>query len=307
MSTLLQPPLAPPPPPIDPEAGVPTSPPVPPEIVEYRRKLRRRMFAWSLLPVVIVILVALKLLSMPTFAALSQATYGAKQYDRSVAMSDGLGVVNVFEPWVRHFDRGAGLAQIGVLVDARNELESALSLVPASHTDASCMVRTDLALVVEQQGDSAVLDGTFDKASAFYKHALALIAAAPAGCFDTPNSTDDPPTKKPLDDAKSRLEQKQQQAEQQAGGSQGQGGTDQGGQGSSGGDGSSDGSGQSNGGQNGGGSSGDGSSGQGGSSSQDPLDKLQQKDGDAQKQQQQNNDRNRYFGQNPEQYDGKPW
>jgi hypothetical protein len=251
----------------------------------------------------VVVLLAIKLLSMPTLAAVSQATYDGKQYDRSVAASDGLGIVNLFEPWVRHFDRGAALAQIGILVDARTQFESALDLVPANHVAAACMVRTDLALVVEQQGDSAVLDGTLTKASAFYAHALALIKAAPSGCLDTPNTTDAPPTKKPLNDAQSRLEQKQKQAEQQPGGSTpGQGGSDPGDQGSSGSDGSGSGSGQS-----GSGSGSDGSSGDSGTSGQDPLDQLQQQNGDAQKEQQQNNDRNRYFDQNPEQYDGKPW
>lgn len=307
MTSVLQPPVAPPPPPDDPEAGGPQLPPVAPEIVAYRRALRRRMILWSLLPVVVVILLALKLLSMPAFAALSQATYGERQFDWTVAAADGLGVVNVFEPWVRHFDRGAGLAQIGVLADSRTEFERALALVPESHVRASCMVRTDLALVVEQQGDSAVLDSTYAKADAFYKHALSIIAAAPAGCFDTPGTTDDPASKKPLDDEKARLQQKQQQAEQQAGGSSGQGGTDQGDQGGQGTPGDSGSGGQGDSDSNGGGSSGDGQGGQGGSSSQDPLQKLQEKDGDAQKEQQQNNDRNRSFEQNPEQYSGKPW
>jgi hypothetical protein len=308
MSTTLLPPVAPPPPPDDPDAGAERLEQVEPEVAAYRRALRRRLLAWSVVPVLLVVLVALKLLSMPVFAGLSQAAYDSGDYDRSVAAADGLGVADVFEPWVRHFDRGTGLARIGVLDESRRELESALSLVPADHVAASCMVRTDLSLVVEQQGDSAVLDGTFDRAAAFYQHALALIRAAPAGCFDTPGTTDDPASKKPLDDEKARLQQKQQQAQQQAGGDQskGQGGTDQGGQGSSG-DGSP-GSGKDDGsqGDGGSGSQSGGSGGQGGSSD-DPLKQLQQKDGDAQKQQQQNNDRNRYFDQNPQQYSGRPW
>jgi hypothetical protein len=305
VTTLLQP-LAPPPPPDDPNAVGESAVPVDPTLLAYRKKFRRKLFVWSLLPVVVVILLALKLLSMPAFAALSQATYGAKQYDRSVAASDGLGVANLFEPWVRHFDRGAALAQIGVLVDARSQLENALALVPEKHVAAACMIRTDLSLVVEQQGDSAVLDGTYDKASAFYQHALALIKAAPEGCFTKPDSTDPAPTKKPLDDEKARLQQKQKQAEQQAGGSTGQGGSNQNGQGQSG-SGGTDSGGQ-GGSQSGGGSGGSsGSTGQGGSSSQNPLDQLKQQNGQAQKDQTQNNDRNRYFGQNPEQYSGKPW
>lgn len=272
---------------------------VPDDVVAYRRRLRRRLLSWSLPVVLVALVVALKLLSMPLLAAVSQVTYDGKQYDRSVSAADALGFANVFEPWVQHFDRGAALAQIGVLVDARSELERALALVPSDDAVASCRVRTDLVLVVEQQGDSAVLDQTFDKAEAFYTQALALIKGAPSGCFTSSNSAKPPASKKPLDDAQSRLQQKQAQTEQQAGGakdpSQGQPGP--GGQEPH----------DSKGGQ---GDKGQGSPDQGqgqGGSSQDPQQQLQQKDGQAQKEQQQNNDRNRYFGENPQQYDGKPW
>ncbi|MCU1527489.1 MAG: hypothetical protein JWP75_1252 [Frondihabitans sp.] len=288
MTTLL-PTVAPPPPPDDPEALDVQDPEVPPEIAEYRRAYRRRLLLISLPIVVIVALVALKLLSLPFFAGTAQATYDRGSYDGTVTASDGLGPVNVLEPWVRYFDRGTALGRIGVLVDSRSDLERALALVPASNVGASCRVRTDLVLVVEQQGDSAVLDQEYTQAEAFYAHALALYNAAPSGCFNTPDNPKSPPSKKPLQDAHGRLEQKQKQLQQQAGGSSGSGQSGQGGSQS----------GQGNTGQN----QGDNSSG----SSQNPLDQLQKRDQQAQQQEQQNNDRNRYFKQNPEQYSGKPW
>jgi hypothetical protein len=309
MSTTLQPPVAPPPPPEHIEQGPPAEV-VAPDVVEYRRRLRLRMVLFSLPVVVIVVVVALKLLSMPALAAVSQATYNAHDYDRSIQSSDGLGVVNVFEPWVRHFDRGTGLAQIGVLTDARSELEKAMGLVPASNSQASCRVRTDLVLVVEEQGDGALLDQQYTKAEAFYAHALSLYKDAPEGCFRDPETNQNAPSKKPLNDAKNRLEQKQSQAQQQGGqgqGQQGQGqqGPGKQGQGQGGGSGQGGSSGQGQG-QGGSGSGGSGSSGSG-SSSQDPLKQLQQQDEQSQSEQQQNDDRQRYFRQNPEEYSGKPW
>ncbi|AMM21128.1 hypothetical protein AX769_14510 [Frondihabitans sp. PAMC 28766] len=317
MSTTLLPPVAPPSPPehFDAEAAAGV---VPAEVAEYRRRLRRRLMIFSAPVVVVVILVALKLLSMPILAGTAQATYDDHAYDRSIATSDGLSIANVFEPWVQHFDRGTALAQIGVLTDARPELERALTLVPNDDVQASCRVRTDLVLVVEQQGDGAVLDQAYTKAETFYAHALALEKAAPTGCFTDPVTNDAPSTKKPLDDARNRLEQKQKQAQQDAGGDQqgntGSGGQQQGGQsgqsgpGGQGSSGSGSGSGQ--------GSSGQGSSGSGSGSGQsqgssgsgsDPLQQLQQQDQQAQTEQQQNDDRQRYFKQNPEDYGGKPW
>jgi hypothetical protein len=315
MSTTLLPPVAPPPPPEHIDDSVPAEV-VPPDIAAYRRRLRRRMVLFSLPVVVIAVLVALKLLSMPALAALSQATYDAHDYDRSIQASDGLGVVNVFEPWVRHFDRGTGLARIGVLTDARSELESAMALVPASNSAASCRVRTDLVLVVEEQGDGALLDQQYTEAESFYAHALSLYKGAPEGCFRDPETNQNAPSKKPLNDAKNRLEQKQSQAQQQGGqgqGQQGQGGSSgQSQQGQGGSSGQSQGQGGSSGqgqGQGSPGSGGSGSSGSGssGASGQDPLQQLQQQDDQSQTEQQQNDDRQRYFQQNPEDYSGKPW
>jgi uncharacterized membrane protein YgcG len=296
--TTLLPAITPPPPPDDPEAGDAQDPAVSPEIAEYRRRYRRRLVVASLPLVVIVALVALKLLSLPFFAGIAQATYDRGSYDSSVTASNGLGPVNILEPWVRYFDRGAALGRIGVLVDSRTDLEKALALVPASNVAASCRVRTDLVLVVEQQGDSAVLDQEYTQAESFYAHALALYNAAPSGCFNTPNTSASPPSRKPLQDAHGRLEQKQQ-ALKQAGGSGGSGQSGQGGQSGSGGQSGQGGS------QSGQGNS-DNSQGSSGSS-QNPLDQLKKRDDQAQQQQQQNNDRNRYFKQNPKQYSGKPW
>ncbi len=298
MTDTLRPLFSPPPPPevVEPFEREEATPP---DVVAYRRSLRRRLLLVSLPVVVVVVLVALKLLSMPVLAAVSQATYGARSYENSVAAADGLGVANVVERWVQHFDRGAALGQIGLLEESRSELERALALVPASDTTSSCRVRTDLVLVVEQQGDSAVLDQQFARADAFYKQSLALLQGAPGGCFRSSDPAATPDSKKPLDDAQSRLEQKQKQAEQQAGGSTG-----------------TPGQGGAPGGQNPGGQNGQGQGSQGGQNpspggqggqGQSPLDKLQQKDGQAQKQQQQQNDRNRSFEQNPKDYSGKPW
>jgi hypothetical protein len=310
--------------------------PVDPALVEYRRRVRRRLVLFSGPVVLVILLVAVKLIGMPVLALTAQGTYAGRAYDRTVASADGLAIVNVFEPWVQHFDRGTGLAGIGVLTDARTELENSLALVPKGDTGAACMVRTDLLLVVEEQGDSAVLDQSFDQASAFYAHALSLYNAAPEGCFRDPSNGQTPKTKKPLQDAHDRLLQKQRQAQQQGGQSgqgqsggqsgqgQGQSGSGQGQQGQgapgsgrgSGSQGGKSGQGQGSGlqsqgqqgqGQGSGSNGSSGSSGSSGSGGQSPLQQLQQQDSQAQQQQQQEQNRQRYFSQNPEDYGGKPW
>ena len=253
-----------------------------PTLDQYRRRLRRRMFLWSAPVVLVVLLVALKLLSLPLFAGLTQHAYDARAYERAASLTAPLGVANVVEPWVHHFDRGTAWARVGVLDVARQEFVTALDLAPEGDETVSCVIRTDLVLVIEAQGDAALLELRYADAEQLYELGQATIAEAPEGCFQPPDDPQQPDTSQPLDDAQGRLGDKQQQAE---GGDQGD---------PSGGDGSDPGQ--------GGGDAGD--SGSGGA---DPLDQLQQQGDESQQERQQDADRERYYEQAPGEYDGKPW
>jgi len=261
--------------PVDPRILNP-APPV--DIRAFRRRLRLTMFLWSLPVVLIVLLVALKMLSLPFFAGLTQASYDAKAYERSALQTNPLSVVDVFEPWVSHFDRATALAQIGVLDDSRKEFLQALAHKPANDPVTECVIRTDLVLVIEEQGDAAVLDQDYAGAAKLYKEGQAAIKAAPKGCFQAPKNPKQPDTSAPLKGAQGRLGQKEQQAQAGPGGQNPQGG---------------------------GGDQSGGSSAQ--AASPDPLQQLQQQGEDAQRDRDQSQDRQRYDQQNPEDYSGKPW
>ena len=253
-----------------------------PTVEEYRRRLRRRLLLWSAPVALVVLLVAVKLLSLPIAAALTQQAYGAREFERAASATGPLGVVNVVEPWVHHFDRGTAYAQIGVLDVARQEFVTALDLAPDDDT-VSCVIRTDLVLTIEAQGDAALLELRYADAEALYALGLTTIEEAPEGCFQPPDDPQQPDTSQPLDDAQGRLGDKQQQAE---GGDQGD---------PSGGDGSDPGQ---------GGGEDEGDAGAGGT---DPLDQLQQQSDESQQERQQDTDRERYYEQAPGEYDGKPW
>jgi hypothetical protein len=254
-----------------------------PTVDQYRRRLRRRLFLWSAPVVLVVLVVALKLLSLPLFAALAQHAYDGRAYERAASLTAPLGVANVVEPWVHHFDRGTAWAQVGVLDVARDEFVTALDLAPEDDETVSCVIRTDLVLVIEAQGDAALLELRYADAEQLYELGQSTIAEAPEGCFQPPDDPQQPDTSQPLDDAQGRLGEKQQQAE---GGDQGD---------PQGGDGSDPGQ---------GGGEDEGESGQGGS---DPLDQLQQQGDESQQERQQDTDRERYYEQAPGEYDGRPW
>jgi hypothetical protein len=269
------------PPPVDPRGG---AWPVDDAAVDaYRRRLRRRLVLWSLPVVVVALLVAVKLLSLPVLAGLTQWAYDDRAYERSTAFSEPLGVANVVEPWVHHFDRGAGYAQVGVLDVARQEFGAALRLAPDDPT-VSCVIRTNLVLTIEAQGDAALLEQRFGDAEELFREGQQAIDESPEGCFLPPEDEGAPDTSEPLDEADGRLGEKEDEAqrEQEGGdpqpgdeGEPGAGGDDQG--------------------EGGGGGSGD------------PLDELRDQGEQSQREQQQDTDRQRYYDQNPEEYDGRPW
>ena len=254
------------------------------EIAAYRRRLRRRLWAWSAPVVLVVLLVALKLLSLPLFAALSQWAYSEREFERAADLTAPLGVVNVVEPWVHHFDRGAAYAQVGVLEVARQELTRALELAPDDER-VSCVIRVDLVLTIEAQGDSAVLDLRFADAQALYEQGLQVVEEAPEGCFEPPEDQQEPDTRQPLEDARDRLDEKGEQAQGEQGDPQdGGGGDEEGDQGAP-----------------------EEGEGDGGAGGQDPLDRLREQGEESQRQQQQEDDREREEQRDPDDYDGRPW
>lgn len=253
------------------------------EVAAYRRRLRRRLWAWSAPVVLVVLLVAAKLLSLPLFAALTQWAYAEREYELAADLAAPLGVANVVEPWVHHFDRGTAYAQVGVLEVARQEFTTALDLAPDDDR-VSCVIRVDLVLTIEAQGDAAVTDLRFADAQALYEQGRQVVDEAPEGCFEPPGSPEEPDTGPPLDDAGDRLDEKGQQAEGQQGDEPGPGGDE--------------GEGPPQGGE------GEGDAGEGG---QDPLEQLREQGDQGREEQQQRDDRERYEGRNPGEYDGRPW
>ena len=265
------------------DPGRPVGPSTPGEVALYRRRLRRRLLLWSSPVVLVVLLVALKLLSLPVLAGLTQQAYGDREFERAAALTQPLGVLNVVEPWVHHFDRGTAWAQVGVLDVARGEFETALDLAPDDET-ISCVIRTDLVLTIEAQGDAALLELRYADAEDLFTLGRDTIAEAPKGCFVPPEDPQQPDTSEPLDEADGRLGDKQQEAQeqQQGDGDPGAGdGTDP--------------------------APGEGEDGDGGSGSRDPLDQLRDQGEESQQEQQRDQDRERYYEQNPGDYDGKPW
>jgi hypothetical protein len=145
-----------------------------------RLRLRRRLLACSAPVVAVALLVAIKLLSVALSG--NSAARAFVSGDASAVRADAsiLGVVNVVEPARAPFAAGAAAVLEGRLDDADTHFTDALS---RSDTDGSCPVRVNLELVRETQGDRAAAAGDRARADERYASALAVVDAAPRGCF----------------------------------------------------------------------------------------------------------------------------
>lgn len=143
---------------------------------------RRRLLLWTLLPVLLALCVAGKLLSLGVLAGTAAARYAAGDSAGVDAAAGGLGVANVVEPHKAPFAAGGAAVLRGDYGAARTAFETALSTVPAGSGD-ECLIRVNLALAIERLGDARVQAGDPASAAALYQDALAAARQAPQECL----------------------------------------------------------------------------------------------------------------------------
>lgn len=175
------------------------------------RRLRRRLILWTLPLVLVALVFAGKLFSMPVIAQGGIDDYEASEFEQAASGFDRLGFWNAFESWIVYFDRGTTYAAGGAYGEATDDLSLALAKAPE---DMRCTVRVNLALAWEQQGDVYAEQGYGDRARELWETSLEVIEdGKDEGCFDdeddesTPPPSDDPtsspsedPTSTPTDD-----------------------------------------------------------------------------------------------------------
>ncbi|HEX5256818.1 MAG TPA: hypothetical protein VFW69_23665 [Mycobacterium sp.] len=166
-----------------------------------RLRLRRRLLIYSAPVVAVALLVAVKLFSVVLVG--NSAAHAFARGDGSAVRADAaiLGVVNVVEPARAPFAAGAAAVLDGRLEDADAHFTDALA---RSDTVGSCPVRVNLELVRETQGDRAAVAGDRPRADERYASALAVVDAAPRGCF-AGNIDPDPQRHAIREDAANRL------------------------------------------------------------------------------------------------------
>lgn len=193
-----------------------------------RKVLRRRLIVFSILPAVLLVGIAVKLITMVVYGSSARSDYLAYN---SYGLADDvrtLKSLNVIDSYKPYFADGDRYVLEGKLAEAESEFKKSLSLVSQAR---SCPVRINLEVVLETLGDLKNADKHRDEAKSLWTEALKVTQEAPGGCFDTTTEPDEE-RRKHLNETEQRLQDKLKDPESpdggQGGGGQGQGQGDQG-------------------------------------------------------------------------------
>lgn len=193
-----------------------------------RKVLRRRLIVFSVVPAVILVAIAVKLMAMVVYGNSARSHY--LDYD-SYSLSDDvrkLKSLNVIDSYKAYFADGDRYVLEGKLAEAESEFKKSLSLVSQ---ERSCPVRINLEVVLEALGDLKNADENRDQAKLLWTEALKVTQEAPGGCFDTTTEPDEE-RRTHLNETEQRLEDKLKDPPESegdgGGGGGGGGGGDQG-------------------------------------------------------------------------------
>lgn len=175
--------------------------------------LRRRLLLVSAAPVLLAVALAVKLLSVGYLGGQAAGAFGSGDQVSVASAASGLGIANFVERHKAPFAAGDALVLSGDYAGARTLFEAALADAPAAD---ECKVRVNLVLSIEQLADQAVETakpgGAGSEAAKLYDDGLAVVKAAPPGCFspeggqDSANGADGEGDR--LREAESRLQAK---------------------------------------------------------------------------------------------------
>lgn len=166
-----------------------------------RLRLRRRLLIYSAPFTAVALLVAIKLFSVALAGNSAVDSFARRDGDAVRSDAAILGLLNVVEPARAPFAAGTAAVLDGRLEDADARFADALTRTDVA---SSCPVRVNLELVRETQGDRAAAAGERARADERYASALAVVDAAPHGCF-AGNTDPDPQRHAIRDDAANRL------------------------------------------------------------------------------------------------------
>ena len=108
-----------------------------------RLRRRRKLLLYSLPVCGLVLVITLKMLSIPVFSQVAHSSYRGTSYQAANNWLSPLGIINWFEPYKQPFDQGVAQYRLAEFVLAEQAFRAALITVPSEH---ECDVRINVAL-----------------------------------------------------------------------------------------------------------------------------------------------------------------
>lgn len=170
-----------------------------------RLKRRKKWLLFSLVPMIIAFLVALKLISPMVFTQLLKSAYTAHNYDSAVLWGKANIFLNILEPYIAHFNYGDALFIKGEYENAEDQFRQSLAKNPPQ--DKICDIRVNLARAIEGQADVKIKAKRYDDAIVLYDKAKTVLYGD--GCA---MPTNDSGKSEEAEDAKKRLSEKKDEA-----------------------------------------------------------------------------------------------
>lgn len=135
-------------------------------------RLRRRALVWSAPVVLIVVVVALRLLTLAPINHSAQELLDAGSPADAADRFGWLGPLNPAEDWIQPYNTGVARYAGEDFVAAEAEFRVALDRAPGEAT--ACRIRHNLLVSIEAQGDAAIIDERFDEGRDLWLDALDL-------------------------------------------------------------------------------------------------------------------------------------
>lgn len=193
--------------------------------LEPRLRLRRRLIWGSVLPVLVLLVLALRFLTLPVHMGSAQDAHSTDDGQGMVSAAEKLDVLNIVERWRAPFVEGTGKSVDGDLEGGRTDLERALERTSEPQDD--CTVRTNLVLTISQQADEAEEKGDEDATKKLAEEGLKLIEDGPEGCLDGQDDGNDGEAGRKQQEEQDKLEEQSGQKEEEQDGDEGDEGEDE--------------------------------------------------------------------------------
>ena len=144
-----------------------------------RLRKRKKLLLFSSLPVGVVMLITIKMLSLPVLSGIAHMNYGQSQNDSAISWLQPLTWANWMEPYKVYFNQGNAYFKSGKYDQSEGKFRQALESVPEAK---ECDVRINLALSIEQQADRLLSEKKYDAAILKYDDAKAVLYDGEDGC-----------------------------------------------------------------------------------------------------------------------------